>query len=58
MVKMKTNDEFACYKERRSDSSHPLRDQHKNRTVKEINQHTIATILHMVSFKNAFTNHI
>lgn len=29
----------------------PPRGQHKNRTIKEINQHTVATILHTVSLK-------
>lgn len=29
-------------------------DQHKNRTINAINYHTIATILHIVSFWNIF----
>lgn len=37
---------------------HPSPGQHKNCTIKEINQQTVATILHIVSFKNAFTKHI
>lgn len=54
---MKTNDKFACHTERGSDGRHPSPTRANIKTAKEINQHTIATILHIVSFKNAFTKH-